>query len=267
MNGISMATPNVAGSAALIRRYFSDGFHWRFIAPTATFLKAMLIHCSDPLIVGQKYPDNAYGFGQLNLGRYLPFLGSSASILVTESVRIGQLQHRVSSFRISGSQHPLRVTISSLDAVNSADSLIPLLADLDLIVVCPSGRILRGNHDAGESEEHFSTTERVILDPNEVEIGTYEIHVISMLSDLIKDCQFSVVVSGLIQNPAMYLRFTPATKCLPCGSGICDQNSYRCQCSWSIFWGTLANLSFTPLKLLSFRHRKASLSHHSNHCI
>jgi subtilisin family serine protease len=229
MDGTSMATPNVAGITALIQQYFRSGFHPRTIEPTARFLKGMLIHCSDPLPPDRKFPNNEYGFGQINAGRYLPFANSSFSILVNETVLIGPSQHLVSNVKISSNENPLRITISYLDPAASADSLFPLLSDLDLIVISRTGRIFRGNHYLNGSEEHFSTTERVILDAYEVEPGDYEIHVISSFSQVVQNSIFAVIMTGDISKDQSSLEFANASSCIPC-DGTCDTKTFICNC-------------------------------------
>jgi hypothetical protein len=232
MTGTSMATPNVAGSAALIQQYFRSGFYRRVVEPTGRFLKGMLIHCADPIPPDRKFPNHQFGFGQINVGRYLPFENSSFSILVNETVLIGRSQHLVSNVTILSNQNPLRITISYLDPAASADSLVPLLVDLDLIVLSETGKVFRGNHYLNGSEEHFSTTERVILNPDEIEIGDYEIHVISSLSGVVADATFSLIVTGDISKNQSDIEFTNATSCLPStDGGTCNSLTLIRECS------------------------------------
>jgi hypothetical protein len=227
-----MSTPNIAGAAALIQQFFLDGHYHRLIQPTAIFLKAMLIHCADPFPTGKRFPDNEQGFGQLNL---VPYLLRTLSI--NELVVIGQSQHLVTTFAALGNHEQLRVTISSLDQSASSDSWIPLLADLDLIVISPSGRLFRGNHYLSQSEEHFSTTERIIINQSEIEIeiGIYQIHVISNNFEGIETSNFAVIVGGQIDQSV--LQFAAATDCVPCGSGSCNRTTLACNCESSGHFG------------------------------
>jgi hypothetical protein len=44
------------------------------------------------------------------------------------------------------------------------------MCDLDLIIVLPMGSVFRGNRRPDGTEERFSTSERVIIDPAELEL-------------------------------------------------------------------------------------------------
>ena len=61
-SGTSMATPNAAGSAALIQQLYASTFGQR---PRASLLKALLIHTADDL--GNPGPDYKFGWGLINV--------------------------------------------------------------------------------------------------------------------------------------------------------------------------------------------------------
>lgn len=65
--------------------------------------------------------------------------------------------------------------MSYLDHSGAADSLNALFVDLDLVIETPSKKIIRGNQREDDTEERFSTNERIIFDKNEIESGTYKI--------------------------------------------------------------------------------------------
>jgi hypothetical protein len=142
-------------------------------------VKAVLINSAEPLSPAVKYPNAADGFGSINLGRWLPFSDDPFAMLIANK------QYLVSSVWVTGTEKDLRMTISYLDEVTSADSITPFLIDLDLILISPSKKVSRGNHRVDDTEEHFSEHERVIVFPSELETGTYEIHVICSAHEIV----------------------------------------------------------------------------------
>jgi hypothetical protein len=239
MMGTSIACPNVAGTAALLRQYFVDEFHYNTkIEPSASLMKAVLINSADPSQGWPTRPNNAAGFGILNLGNWLPFADSDFCMVIGDNIEIHADQHLVSSFIVKGTAKDLRITMSYLDQSVNADSWIPLLSDLDLIVVSPMGDILRGNDRGDLGEEHFSTTERVIVFSDYMQIGTYEIHVICSSHGTVPVVNFSIVVVGDldVSSPGR-LEFAPANTCInDCAPGTCDSKTWICNCtgSWAL---------------------------------
>jgi hypothetical protein len=117
----------------------------------------------------------------------------------------------------------LRITISYLDTTANANSLLPLLADLDLIVLSKPGNVVHGNHYLNGSEEHFLTRERAILNPDEIEMGSCEI-VTSSFSEVVEIATFSLVLSRKISPDQSDCIFTRAPSCVPCAR-TCDSET------------------------------------------
>jgi hypothetical protein len=232
MKGTSMATPNVAGSAALLRQYFLEGrHHGAMVEPLGSLMKAVLINSADPLDENERAPNVESGFGALNLGRWLPLEGDNFAMIIGNGIPIGRRQHLVTSVSVTGKAKALRITICSFDRGGNAESWIPLFADLDLIVVGPNNEIYQGNHRPDKSDEHFSPVERVIVFESELVIGTYEIHVISSIHETGDEETFSIVAVGDIDGGNGYFTFTPATNCIAdCGDGECDRATFTCKC-------------------------------------
>jgi subtilisin family serine protease len=232
MSGTSMATPNIAGAAALIEQYFKDRFYKNIsVLLSSSLLRALIVTTADPLEAGDKTVNCISGFGQINLGKHLPFLEDSFRLHVGDRIVIGEPPHLVAAFVVFNLSEEVRVTIAYLDAVASPDSFFPLVCDLDLIIVSPSGTVFRGNRRTDNTEEHFSTIERVIIDPSELEIGDYEVHVIASNPDIAPIANFSIAAVGGINIQSDYFRFEPARSCATgCGDGTCNEETWTCSC-------------------------------------
>jgi hypothetical protein len=234
MQGTSMACSNAAGVAALLMEYFEkEKGKGKAVRPSSSLMKAVLINSAEPLREGEKHPNAEAGFGSLNLGTWLPFSDdTSLEMLIADRVSIADEDHLVSSVEVTGTEKDLRITISHLDEVASADAVMPFLADLDLIVVSPKGQAFRGNHRVDNTEEHFSEHERVIVLPDELETGIYEIHVICSAAETVKSVNFAIAAVGQINASNGYLTFKAAETCATgCGTGTCDARTTLCNCS------------------------------------
>jgi hypothetical protein len=227
-SGTSVAAANVAGAVALIDDYCH---HQLLVNCSATLLKALLINSAEPMPNGTATPNIVFGFGEPNLGKWLPIEGDHLALWFANDLHAHDRQHWVSSAQVVSRAEDLRVTIAYFDRAAAPDSKMPLVADLDLIVVSPSKKVYRGNHIAGGQEEHFSTVERVIVPRSEVEFGTYQVHLIAALvPGVVPPVSFSVAAAGGL-NKSRNFAFHPATACATsCGAGICREPNFLCQC-------------------------------------
>uniref|UniRef100_A0A0C1NDC5 Peptidase S8/S53 domain-containing protein n=1 Tax=Tolypothrix bouteillei VB521301 TaxID=1479485 RepID=A0A0C1NDC5_9CYAN len=70
-----MASPAVAGAAALIRQYFTEGWYPSgsptpadAIVPTGALLRSMLINAGQDMTGGAGYPGDRENWGRIKLG-------------------------------------------------------------------------------------------------------------------------------------------------------------------------------------------------------
>lgn len=144
-SGTSMATPNAAGSAALIQQLYANTFGQR---PRASLLKALLIHTADDL--GNPGPDYKFGWGLINVKAAADIiLAQKTSPIVPrmlENTLTAAVKSTTTTFTWDGVS-PIRATLSWTDpagaAQTAADSrMANLVHDLDLKITGPDGAIV-----------------------------------------------------------------------------------------------------------------------------
>jgi hypothetical protein len=144
-SGTSMATPNVAGSAALLIEHYSDlpgGGALR-----ASSLKGLLIHTADDL--GNAGPDYKNGWGLVNTYAGATLLSDHFQSPFKRAFKEDRVSNTNTSrtYKIySDGQSPLRATLSWTDPVGPqivyADDITPVLVnDLNIKVLSPSGEV------------------------------------------------------------------------------------------------------------------------------
>ncbi|GBG77635.1 hypothetical protein CBR_g24081 [Chara braunii] len=159
--GTSVATPIVAGMAAIVRQYFRQGYYPSGMArsedsivPSGALIKAILIHSAQPMEAyfdkSKKLqdmpppPNNIQGFGRPALENVLVFNPSRGSPFEPSTlyVRIGTADKSVLTkgvaheykIYIYSSVEPLRATLVWMDPPAAANALRPVINDLDLSV-------------------------------------------------------------------------------------------------------------------------------------
>ena len=181
LTGTSMASPAVAGAAALVRQYFVDGYYPTgaevpsdSLTPTAALVKATLINSAADMTGIAGYPSNQEGWGRVLLNDSLFFTGESDKLIVKD-VRNAQGLSTAGSdtvnFNLLSNAAGLRVTLVWTDPPASAStgSAAAWINNLDLEVVAPGGTIYKGNvfsggvSIAGGSADSINNAEQVIL--------------------------------------------------------------------------------------------------------
>ena len=141
-SGTSMATPNAAGSAALIQQLYANTFGQR---PRASLLKALLIHTADDL--GNPGPDYKFGWGLINVKAAADIIlaqkATPAVPKILENTLTAAVKSTTTTFTWDGVS-PIRATLSWTDpagaAQTGADSrMANLVHDLDLKITGPDG--------------------------------------------------------------------------------------------------------------------------------
>ena len=193
--GTSWSTPTIAGAAALVRQYYTDGFYPSgtrnasdAMTPSAALLKATIIAAARQVPWRQTYtvdvaakpvPSSEQGFGFPVLDDALYFPGDRARLRVADMANANGLAGGESTtltvHAVAGT--PLKAVLVWTDppgvprGVN--DSTPELVNDLDLRVVAPSGAASYPN--GGTQPDRLNNVEVVSI-PQPV-TGTYTITV------------------------------------------------------------------------------------------
>ena len=228
-----MATPNVAGGAFLISQYFNSG-KWSYKTKLdGTTLRALLI-TSAKRPDDEKAPDMLLGHGIIDLSTILPLENDFGfQIPKQDSIHsVGENGHVTAKINVKSTKIDLQITMSYLGLMLEQSSPISLTRDLDLIVVSPKGQIFKGDHIEGDTQ-HYSTNEKIIIKKDELEVGTYTVHVYgnSFLDTKDKSREykrqsFSVAATGDIDNK--YIEFKESAES-PCEESDPYNNGY-CKC-------------------------------------
>lgn len=152
--GTSMSCPAVAGSATLIRQYFTEGWYpsgeknnGNKRTPSAALLKAMLINSGETDYFNRPVPDTKIGWGRVNLDNVLYFKGEGRILSVvdeTDGLETGEKFE--TKVLVNGNSEPLKVTLVWTDYPGQSYASPALVNDLNLEVVSPSSKVYKGNN-------------------------------------------------------------------------------------------------------------------------
>jgi len=188
LSGTSMATPNAAGSAALVRQYYSDGWYptgspqaGNAFTPTAALIKATLINSASEMTGAgayangeSYYPNNNQGWGRVTLDSALYFQGETRGI-VADDERIGLSTGGMTIYELAIGEpsEAVEITLVWSDYAGQPYTNPNLVNDLDLIVMAPDGTLYMGNQywgqNPGESipnpngTDHLNNVESVLV--------------------------------------------------------------------------------------------------------
>ena len=158
LTGTSMAAPAIAGSAALTRQYYEDGFYPTGMAesadgftPSGTLLKATLLNSAVDMTGIGGFPSNQEGWGRVLLDNALYFNGDTSKLIIRDVRNAGNDAMNTGDqfemiFSVNSVTEPLKVTLVWHDAPASPNASFTPVNNLDLEVVMPSGDVLLGNN-------------------------------------------------------------------------------------------------------------------------
>jgi len=184
--GTSMAAPVVAGSAAIIRQYFEEGWYGTgsklsdiSFKPSGALVKAVLMNGAQPDMQGvdngdrgvtpvQPY-DNAQGFGRVSLSDSLYVRGKTEVQLKfwdRETLYDGDAAKtfEVEIDKSGGCEASLSVTLTWMEPASSPGCTKCLLNDLDLSLVEAGREAVRFHPNGRSVKDHENNVERVVID-------------------------------------------------------------------------------------------------------
>jgi len=206
--GTSMATPQVAGAAALVREYHQAE---RGANPSAALVKATLLHGAVDMSPGQygteRYrelwpvPDNSQGWGRLNLKNSLCPDPPLVNEFADESPLIYTGDTREYQYTVIDNSVPLKATLVWTDYPGAVLAAKELVNDLDLTVVSPSGV----TYPLYGAVDRTNNVERILV--TQPELGVYKVRVTGYNVPMGPQ-DYALVVSGGLPNTYISGRVT-----------------------------------------------------------
>ena len=265
-SGTSMATPLVAGTAALMRQYFAEGFYpggYRgsggSVNPSAALMRALIIGSSSSTLqptqklrsmlpfAQDETPSFAQGWGAPVAASILPFANATApsrsfSLKLFDRWPISTEAAPLSAqFLVTRDASPLTVTLAWTDppSLPATDNRGMLVNDVDLLLVSPQGQLYTGN--AFWSIQLAPTAVRVALPDtsnNQEQVlvpaaaaGIWNIHV--RASRMLTSSQ---LVAVAIAGEGQYIPGAAPDRCSSWCKGSCT-SADTCLCSGAQ-WGS-----------------------------
>jgi|GEM_PF-5071882 len=220
MTGTSMATPIVAGSTALIRQYYMDGWYPSGVqeeedgfVPSGSLLKATLINSAwdmDGEYTGGPIPSHGQGWGKINLEDALYFEGDSTKLEIlnngsAEAISDSGEVHEYEMYVEDGQD--LKLTLAWTDYPGSS-----LQNDLNLLVEDPEGNTFKGNvfsggySESGGSFDDNNVSEQVLLRDTDIKEGKYTVRVIGE-SISVAPQRYSLIATGEVSRSVESISF------------------------------------------------------------
>lgn len=193
MGGTSMATPLVAGSAAVVRQHLRQRLG--VINPSAALLKACLIHSADYLnyrfrhASSEEFLDNEQGWGRVNLSRIVSPSLPTRIVFIDEARALATGREHRYRFLVQDGAVPFKVTLAYTDFPGE-----DLVNNLNLLVSGPGGQFFLGNDSSGSRRtDSVNNIEAVVV--RTPAAGEWTVRVVA--SEVLENPQdFSLVISG-----------------------------------------------------------------------
>lgn len=181
MTGTSMACPSISGGSLLVRQYYTEGWLETGIKnpakgfnPSGALIRSTIINGGVDMTGVSGYPSNREGWGRLLLNNVLFFAGDAARLLAYDRRNAnGMPAGQEDSYYVvvRNSSVPLKIVMTFTDYPGAVNASNPVVNDMNLTVVGPTGTTWLGNDfntSTGESKtggavDAKNSTEVVLL--------------------------------------------------------------------------------------------------------
>lgn len=176
--GTSMATPNAAGAAVMVREYLEEIAQRP--SPQGALVKALLVLGAQD-IGSRDIPNEDEGWGRVNLRNSLAPPGGQGIWVDDRSVMSGTGNSKSYSFNVSQSSGLFKAVLTWSDERGSRFSSAQLVNDLDMEITSPDGTVYLGNDFAngrsvtGGTRDSVNNLEVVLID--NAAMGTWTLKV------------------------------------------------------------------------------------------
>lgn len=210
LTGTSMACPAVAGTAALVRQYYTEGYYPSgapntrdAFTPTGALLKATLINSAVDMTGINGYPSQLEGWGRVLADNSLYFPGDDRRLIVREvrnanGLSTGRVQSEFFNFNAQAGNR-VNITLVWTDPPATSGASFAAVNDVNLEVIAPDGTVYRGNSFAngisvpGGAFDDRNNVEQVHI-PGGV-VGSWEVRVIGEAINF-RTQGYALVISG-----------------------------------------------------------------------
>ena len=165
--GTSMATPNAAGAALMVREYLEEIAQRP--SPQGALVKGLLVLGAQD-IGSRDIPNDDEGWGRINLRNSLAPPGGQGIWVDDRSVMSGTGNSKSYAFNVSQGNGLFKVVLTWSDERGSRFSTAQLVNDLDLEVTAPDGTVYLGNDFSngrsatGGTRDSINNLEVVLID-------------------------------------------------------------------------------------------------------
>jgi len=152
-SGTSISAPAASGALMLLRQYLAEGWY-----PTGTpdsahgihelssaLMRAMAIAATDSNVGDEYMPNNAAGWGRLDLSTIMHFADDSSGLaFLDETTGVATGSDTTFEFEVTG-RAPIHVVLAWTDTAAAPGAAIAIVNDLDLDLASPDGNHYHGN--------------------------------------------------------------------------------------------------------------------------